>query len=489
MSRLLLLIPILLLASCRHTHPTFCQTGSAPGPQVCISHIPTPIPVVPNPVPSKDLVGLENQALTLRSALQTALARSDVIRVVSGTSSVTPEATAYDRGISDGDVLSAFGEFDPNLNLGMQWERIDLPPNASADGAFQRRSQLDVAVWEAGITQKLKMGGQVGASLDVPYNFFPPAQNTQGFINPQYLPGMTFFASQPIAKGAGRAVNLAPIEIEAAEARQTAWEFKQSVMGLVRSVEEAYFRVYATRKQLEAIDDVLPLYVEVARVSRERVDAEQEQPAVADQADVKVNEKRRARIELQIAVQNAENLLRNVLGLPPDLRTPIELSETPFDREVTIDWEETLLIAINQRPDVMRQRLAIRVRELELLLAKNSLKPQIDANGHWRLNGIGNRLDDALSLLGDNQFTDWGLGFTIQLPIRRRNARGKYQAAGLALIRDRALLDQVAHSAGHELAVLVGHFDPDRVFARTESDQFGFTHGAPPEVLYSSESN
>jgi len=121
---------------------------------------------------------------------------------------------------------------------------------------------------------------------------------------------------------------------------------------------------------------------------------------------------------------------------------------------VTIDPVASTARALELRPDVIRQRLAVRGREQELLAAKNLGLPQVDAVGLYRWNGVGDRLDDSLNQMITTQFADWQTSLTFSMPLGRRAAAGAIRAATLQLAREKAMLQQTTHSAVHSVNAL-----------------------------------
>ncbi len=45
------------------------------------------------------------------------------------------------------------------------------------------------------------------------------------------------------------------------------------------------------------------------------------------------------------------------------------------------------------QPDIVQQQLLVRVSELQLLVARNQLLPQLNLNGLYQLNGLGPHLE------------------------------------------------------------------------------------------------
>ena len=81
-------------------------------------------------------------------------------------------------------------------------------------------------------------------------------------------------------------------------------------------------------------------------------------------------------------------------------------------------WELVTEEALQRRPELQRQNLAVKKRELELVAAKNYLKPQLDAVGRYRVRGFGDTFagggvasggapDTSLGNLGTGDHQEW----------------------------------------------------------------------------------
>lgn len=407
-----------------------------------------------NPVLNGDAQRTGTVALLLEEAIRTAIQNSAAVRTIAGDNTIA-DSTVFDPPIVDTGVQAAWGVFNPVLDIDSAWERIDRPPGRTEQGAFLERNQLDLADVHASLAQPLFSGGEVAADFDTRYSFFPPGDGPINFLNPQYFPQATFRFDQPLLQGYGWEVNTAPIVIASTRADQSAWQFKQAMMAMVRSVEQAYWEVYASQVEVEALKEVIPMFEEVVRINRAHVQLQLGAEVDADQAETQLWLFRRELLEAELRRQDRINLLRNVVGFPPTDRREIRLETGPFKGGVSVDWMATLAITMQERPDIMRQRLSVRVRELEQLIAYNARRVRLDGFGHWQIDGLSKELGRALTVLGDNDFTTWQLGFRFNVPLGRDTKTAELRAANLEIRRETVLLQQTIHSATHDLANIV----------------------------------
>ncbi len=99
-----------------------------------------------------------------------------------------------------------------------------------------------------------------------------------------------------------------------------------------------------------------------------------------------------------------------------------------------------------------RERLNVSIRRLEVLVADNQRRPDLDLTALYRLNGLGKDLGDALDQMVEADFTDVEFGVTLAMPVGLRQRKAEAQAARYRLARDRRLLEQEMFSISHEIS-------------------------------------
>jgi outer membrane protein TolC len=269
--------------------------------------------------------------------------------------------------------------------------------------------------------------------------------------NPQYFSYNQWGVSQPLLRGYGVDVTMAPIKIACAQAERTDWQFKQEMLAMVRSIETTYWSLYAEQQNLKAIEAAIPSFREVVRLRQEQATGAvgTESEVARAQSDMYLFEQRRLETMSRIAEQQL--VLRNLMGLPPDDCRDIVLLAVPTTTRPTETLPCAVQRAINSRPDVLRQRLAVYIASQERLVADNALLPQLDLNGFWQTNGLGENLDQSFESKDSNDFESWQMGVFFQMPLGRRQGRAELRAAELRMSRERAMLQQTAHQASYEV--------------------------------------
>ncbi len=390
--------------------------------------------------------------IALHEAIEIALAEPNITRVSRGNV-VTPSAgTFYDIQISEERLRAALAEFDARFESEFYTDQFENPPDSFFGPGLSQPASQDEAAITAGLLKPLSRGGLLSAAYNPkPGYFFEPDTTTTGF-NPRYVSEMEFSLRQPLLRNFGLQVNVAPIQVAQLEVEQSSWDFKRSLIASVRSVAEAYWDLYAARVAVDEYEEVISLLEEIVRIQEESLKANLVIAADVAKARAQLYEYEQDYLRLQSAVITQELRLRNLLNLSPSGGAELLPITKPTKRKVETTPNESYLVAIDNRPEVVRQRLNVSIRRVEVLVAENQRKPDLDFTALYRMNGLGKDLGDALDQMASADFTDVELGLTLAMPVGLRQKKAEAREAQYRLARERRLLEQEMFSVSHEIA-------------------------------------
>ncbi|MEO1496553.1 MAG: TolC family protein [Planctomycetota bacterium] len=484
--------------------------------------------------------------LTLEEATRIMLTNSQVMRQLGGTvldngpETITRNlinnvavATTYDPALVETSTGSAIGsqfggtgveaalsEFDAQLDSSVSWQKNDRPLNVGGiAAAFQDPSfRQDTGAFSLGVTKTAATGGQFSFRNNTNYdaNTNLIAQrgndvNNDGLISDAeaLIPaasewGTNFeaFMRQPLLQGRGAQYNriagpfgfdqyaqggVNPIDgvmIARIRTDQTLADFEGSVRNLMRDIEEAYWELYFTYRDLEARklgrDSALETWKKVAALYREGArggSADREAQSRSQYFQFK------AQVEEGLTTLfSRENRLRYLMGLSVSDGRLIRPADEPTTALLAFDWSAVHTEALARRVEIRRQKWEIKRRELELIAARNHLLPRLDAFGTYRWLGAGDRLFDgdrldqdsvtmqpvtspfrpgagAFNSLTDGDFQEWELGLQFSLPIGFRQELSSVRFHQLSLARDRALLQDLELEVSHQLGSAIRDLD------------------------------
>jgi outer membrane protein TolC len=397
--------------------------------------------------------------LTLRDAIESALSDSSVVRTLEGRVNVA-QITPADVEIADWNVIAQQGQFQPRLSGNFDATKVNQPPNAFFGPGISADTQRDVVDAGVSVNQPLKTGGLVSVGIEpaTAYLFFPDGVSP-GQFNPLYSTDYVIRVTQPILRGAGSKVALAPIRIAQIQSNAVRHELDEVLNSQIRSLTETYWRLYAAHLQVQSIRSVIPLAEESVRVEKLRLSADRSILADVARAQVQLDGFRRTEATMQGTLRKRVLQLRQLMGGQPMIEPLLLPAEAPQETPPPGDASALIQTAMQTRPalNVLRERLSEKYQILGL--AQNAVLPSVDVRGEYRMNGLDERLDDAFHQAATNNYTDMTLGVAVNVPIGNKTARSRRRIAELDVARDQMRLAALEQNVAFEVTDLVSDLE------------------------------
>lgn len=403
------------------------------------------------PVRLKDFVVDGKLVLSLKNYLDLVLANNTDIAIQRLSIEVPKNA-----------IQRAFSIFDPTITSNFNATRSSQPAINQLQGA-QVVSQLNQPL-NTRFQQLLPTSTTVFTQL----NWSKLSTNDQfALYNPAYTTTWQMGFTQPLWRGRGPYITKIGITIARATRRQQDFNVRDAIMRLLVTAEQAYWDVVSARENLKVNLEALKL----AEAALERTNREIELGATSElerfqpeqnAATARINV---TRTEYQLRA--FEDALRRQIGadLDPDVRDlPIVLTEdvSKMPEPVTYDREKLVQLALENRPDIKAQKLALDINDLQIQNALNSIKPVFNLTGSYQTFGRGGpgfqRVGgtpifipgtawDAWSMMFGFNYNTYSFGFQLQLPLRDRAGAANLADAvvnkRLAALRERSLEQQI----------------------------------------------
>jgi outer membrane protein TolC len=399
----------------------------------------------------------ERFALSLDESILIALSNAEVIRFLGGSSG----RTVYDPAITNAEVDVQRSVFDPAVTMGNFYEHNEsffpqrVPDPFLGPDVALRVNEFDRYSFSTAVSQRKTGGATASVGLDVD----PIDTDPAGILDPQTPASIIFGYNQPLLRGRGKAVNLAPVVIARLDTERSFYQLKDSVQEMVRGVVEGYWSivaarvsVWATKQQIEQLEVALDFFEAQHRVGRADL-------GDTAQARVSLANFRANLISVEADLLNREALFRNLLGLPPVDQYCLYPTTPPLDERQSFDWQQLIAVAEQRRPDIIDLKLQIDSDEQNLLVANNNALPTVDAVANRRMDSLSGRntiTGANVSRFGANFLQ---LGLQVDLPLGLRADRARLRQAELSLARDRAILRQQLHAVTHVVAQNIRSLD------------------------------
>jgi len=402
-------------------------------------------------------------------------------RGISSTDSI--RVLALDPATVGANIDLALSKFDALWTTSMTWNNTDQPVGTALQ-SFSNPGATAIeqsqATFNTALLKPLPTGGVAGITFNTDYTFQSVNTNTGQRVNPLYQPSVQFEFEQPLLQGFGVEINqlrqgnptseLLPnagalgalpqpgvegILITRIRFDQQRAEFQRNVNIMLANTEFAYWNLYNAYWNLYSQEAALRQAYEAWKIAEVKLQAGK--IAVADVAQARGQYElfRNQRLAALGGTGNPasggvrgvleqERQLRGILNLPVEDGTRLVPSDAPTLAAFHPDWDTALTEALQNAPSLILVREQLKVDQLNVRLAENSLMPDLRAVATYDVNSIGSRLDgdntgstgNAFRNLASNGFNDSTLGLRLNVPLGYRNAYANVRIAKLTLARD-----------------------------------------------------
>ena len=404
------------------TRPT--QTP-APTPTPQVAPTTEPVTAAVTADTDKDLTNPRALRLSLDDALKTSVERNIGISL--------ERYTFLEAGES---LRGSYGIYDWLATADLEHQNNRTPTTSQFAPSGSRAN-----IWDFGISQLIPTGG----SYTIGFNNSRVNQTGGGtFINPSYRSSLTAGLTQPLLRNFGVDVTSRGIYIARNTLGINHEAFRGVIMDTAVTAEQVYLDLVYARQFVDVVKEGLFLARDQARITQIRIDVGASAPLDILQPRVQIATEEQALIAAVASVRDAEDRLRAVMHLDPgDWDRPLIPTTPAAYTPVTIDQEQAVTRAIQNRPEMHEQILTTANRQITYIYARNQALPRVDLNLNYSAAGIaGNVIDPttgmvvsssgysrAVNQVFGNDFPSYTFGVTVGLPITNIAARAEAKRA------------------------------------------------------------
>ena len=327
-------------------------------------------------------------------------------------------------------IGEAEGRFEPYVFAGADYESTDVPRSSlletgTSPSAPQNLSDR-VFNAEVGVAQPLLTGGEVRLAQGVGTE----DSNSQFFVpKDQANSDLRLEVRQPLLDGAGVAVNTAPVQLARLERDRSVSEFQRQIEDQFTEVVRTYWTLYAERSRVlqrqRLVNDLGQVAGRIkARASFDVLAGESAQAAAA------IRSAEASVIRARSGVHNAQARLSALLSDPSLYGDAVEVipAQKPVSKYADVPLEDVALLALQNRPEVKSVALQLRGAELQEMVAKNRLLPDLDVRAGVSNGGLSDRYDigNAVSKQFDQTGVDGYVGARFKMPLGNRTDKSNY---------------------------------------------------------------
>lgn len=353
------------------------------------------------------------------------------------------------------DVTIADADFDPTVFLeGRFVDSNDPVGNTLTTGDNSNRFRDETLSADAGVRRRTREGGELELIQRGGFQ-----QNNSVFLqpNPQGTTRLELNYTQPLRRDSGRMVNRSRIMIAQLRAHQASSNARISIEDHLLDVTRAYWTLYRVRatwlQQQKLVGSARQLHSLLQ--SRRGFDAGQRQILRARAALAR----RQASLTRAAAeIRDAQSRLRMLVGgneLIYASNSEWLTIEHPLANPLEIDPRQSVIEALENRPDITAALQAIHEVTVRVGASKNQILPQLDLLLGAYVAGLDSRRDTWGALV--NQFSDGRPGFSVgmayELPVGNRAARSQLNRSRWELFQATQDFRQVTETAITEVEI------------------------------------
>jgi HAE1 family hydrophobic/amphiphilic exporter-1 len=424
------------LASAQTPEP---KRESAPQPSLPMSaQIATPSQATPS-----HLAGVEADKIvrwTLKDAILAALEKNPDIEI----------ARQHVR-LSQFGILAAQGVYDPLTTSTLNYNSQKTPNVSRFSGSSQNFLQNDAFGYNFGYSKPVE---RTGGIYQINFNNSRVTSNTASLAT-SYNPALTATLTQPLMKNFSVDSNRHLIQIAKKKLDLSDAQFRQQVIQIITSVQEAYWNLAFAIRSEEIQRDALKLAEKQLGNNQEQLKVGTLARLDAINAAAQVENVRQQVFQAMQTVAQAADALKalTVEGPGDDLWSanlvPVESFEL---KPLMLSLPDALKLALANRPEVRRFALQKDMNELDVTFFRNQTKPQVDLIASYGLVGVGGSVASfpdqngvpqpanvapafiggygaAIRNLFNDSFPTWRVGVNVSLPLRNRAAQANLGGA------------------------------------------------------------
>jgi len=305
-------------------------------------------------------------------------------------------------------------------------------------------NQIESTDFEAGVRIPLRTGGEV--TLSAPFSR-TDTNNEFTFLNPSFDVDATISFTQPLLRNAGRRANTHLIRVASYQTGIDQARAKLEVIRQVAAADRTYWILSASWEALRVAKQQYALAQAQLEQSHRLFNAGR----VAEIEVIRAEEGVANRVEDIIVAENdildAQRELKRLMNLDQlDLttRTMIVPGTSPAPTAYTLEGDRLVKLAIANRMELLELELQLAIDSSLIDLRENQTLPLLSFDYRYNLNGLGASYSEALNQVRTDQFNDWRVALSGEIPIGNDAAESRL---------DQALLERVQRLSTRESRV------------------------------------
>ncbi len=336
-------------------------------------------------------------------------------------------------------IIKAYGPYDPAITASLGYNS-DKRANtnlatASTQGTYNSSNR---AQWNFGFTQNVPTGGGFQANWNT-----SRSDNNQAFslFTPQYNAGLSVSFTQPLMQNFKIDQYRSQIKLVNLNLQINDSKFKQKVTETIANIQSQYWDLVAAIRDYEIKRESVRLAQVQLRDNRKKVEIGTLAPIGVTEAQATVAQREVDLISSEERIFNVENALRALVSNDRNAEIwsrVIVPTETADFKEYKVELDTAIDTALKNRPELEQFDLSLKQSDVTLKMDENMRRWKFDLTAGFGSTGVAGPqsykagvpsippelvggMPTAYKTIFTGGFTNWSVGFNIQIPLRNRS--------------------------------------------------------------------
>ncbi len=318
-------------------------------------------------------------------------------------------------------------QFEAAFYSNLIYSKSDTPTASFLDEISG--SKVDYTGTNLGVQVPLRTGGTV--TFDLADNRLKTGSPFSVF-DPSYGSDLSASISQPLLRGAGKRTNTYAIRISEYERQITDARTKLEVIRVIASVDRVYWRLYASRRELDVRKEQYDLAEALYEQAGRFVAAGDKPQIEIIRTEAGVAQRLEAIILAENSVRDRERNLKRTLnkaGLEMQTPTVVNPGTEPDPVRYELVKEQLVKTAMENRMEMLELELQIAEDFETIDYMRNQSLPLVTMDYRYNVNGLGGTREDSFDLLFDKRFEDHRVGLQLLVPLGNEAAKSQLRQA------------------------------------------------------------
>ncbi|MFS8050683.1 TolC family protein [Rhizobium sp. BR 314] len=327
-------------------------------------------------------------------------------------------------------------------------------PHFGITGNISRQRIADRASTTLDVSPGFSLITKTGATIDFAWNSSANWQEPGNAFSSAFQIGI----EQPLLRGAGLDVNLAPVQTARLGELVNKLRLKATISQTIAGTIVAYRSVLSAQQQLQLAQASLERSQDLLSINNALIAAGRLAPMEAVQTQADIEAQRLAVLQSRQTLETSRLVLLDLLAL--DLDTKIVAVENVDPRRVNTDIAKLMQVALSERQDYLGQAYVIEQNRLGVTVASNEQLWDVSLYAKAR---AGTQFSEGL---GSDRIADVTAGLKFTIPIndlgrekRLVDASTSYQNATLQLQAIRSGIEMQVRGTASQVDLLWQQLD------------------------------